>query len=417
MNAPNTPESAPVALCPIPRKPIKGVAGVFLYILLGVAVAMTGVGISTLFTGSETLVHIIEFVSLAVDVLLLVYLWFTTRTAKATVPLLLAAGAFTAYLTASLIPTTVLLCIVFAVGEGATLLATLPKKQAWIFPLIPLLAYAVAAAVSRSLLAALTVLIPLLPMLVLAWGTRNSAAKEDGLTRVGVLCATSLALLLSFLVAVLAYLYCQLGTLNLTVIGELVEAYRTAYVDAILAIPLPEGTTEEMKELLSPKNVENLVNSMINLLPALTVITVNVTVAVAQLISHASLRAFGFEASITDRVRTFRMSLISCLVFIVSYFIVILSGSEESTLASTVATNVYLILLPGLALAGLLRVTVWLAKKREGGGCLFFLIFLLPVLLFLAPLVLAIVEVIGHIFVSITSRIKPPDDSDPSPFD
>ena len=200
-------------------------------------------------------------------------------------------------------------------------------------------------------------------------------------------------------------------------IQELVEVYRTAYVEAILAIPLPEGTTEEMKELFAPKSVENLVNSVINLFPALTVITVNLTVAVAQLISHASLRAFGFEESITDRVRTFRMSLISCLIFTASYFIVIFSGAEESTLASTVATNVYLILLPGLALAGLLRITVWLTQKREGGGCLFFLVFLLPLLLFLAPLVLAIAEVIGHVFTSITSRIKPPDDSDPSPFD
>ena len=84
------------------------------------------------------------------------------------------------------------------------------------------------------------------------------------------------------------------------------------------------------------------------------------------------------------------------------------------------AQNVYIILMPGLALAGMIRITASLTRKGPGGaGCLFFLVFLIPCLLIFAPFVLAAFEVIGHIFTSITEAIKPDDDNsgdNDSPF-
>lgn len=411
MNAPNSPESASPALCPIARRSLPRTAGIILCILLGLSSAMIGLGLSALFAPTMRLATATEIISLVVSLLQLVYLWRVCRSGKGILPLLILAGGLCAYLSMSLIPGAVMLSIIFTVGEGATLIATIPKNKVWVLPLIPILAYAAVAALTWDLAYAVTVLLPVPPVLAMAFGTRDSAAKEDGLTRVGVICLASLSLLLSLLGAVLLFVYRGFGTLDLL---KWLEAYRLAYVDLLLAIPLPEGVSPEIAALFTPESLENLVNTVFNLLPAVIVITANLLTAVAQMVTQSSLRAFGFEESVTDRVRTFKMSLISCLVFTVSYFIVMFSDTSAPTLASVVATNIYLILLPGLALAGLLRIAVWIARKREGGGCLFFLVFLLPVLLLIAPLVLAIVEVIGHVYTSITSRIKPPDDF---PFD
>ncbi|MBQ9151627.1 MAG: hypothetical protein IJX72_05195, partial [Clostridia bacterium] len=178
-----------------------------------------------------------------------------------------------------------------------------------------------------------------------------------------------------------------------------------------------EEALEEFKRLFSYSTVSNLVNSTFNILPAAAVVAVNLIAAAVQLIQHAALHTFGFGASITNRVKAFRMSLVSCVVFLVAYLVAFLEafmeGTSTSTLTGTVAQNIYIILMPGLALAGLLRVTGSLVKKGPRGmGCLFYLVILLPCLMLFAPFVFAAFEVIGHIFSAIISAIKPPDDGD-----
>ena len=69
-----------------------------------------------------------------------------------------------------------------------------------------------------------------------------------------------------------------------------------------------------------------------------------------------------------------------------------------------------------LALAGMLRITAGLVRKgTRGMGCLFFLVILLPCLFLFAPIVFAAFEVIGHVFESILTVIKSPDDDDDFP--
>ena len=415
--APKNPPS-PAPLCPSPRSGMQGASGVILHILLALAVTVVGVGISAMRTTSAAEVRIAEGVSAAAALLLAVYLWRVTRTAKAVIPVLILVGAFLAYLTNSLIPTGVLVGLIFSISQGSFLLAIQPKsKLAWI-PVIPMVAYAATLALSQDPIGSIAVLIPFPPMLVLAWGTRNSAERENGLTRVGVLCATSLALGLSLGAMILLSAYRQLGTLAPSAIADAVETYRAALIQQITSVEIPteglnEEALEEMKEMLSYANVSNAVNSTFNMLPALAVVAVNLISAVVQLVQHASLRAFHFGDSITDRVRIFRMSLISCIVFLIAYLIAMTEGTEASTMAGTVALNVYIILMPGLALAGMLRIVGSLARKgARQMGCLFYLVILIPCLFLFAPFVLAAFEVIGHIFEAITSAIKPPDDDE-----
>lgn len=419
-----TPDSkarpTPAPLCPIHRSGMPGMSGIILHIFVAIATAMVGIGICAMRTTSPAEVQIAEGVSVAVMLLLAVYLWRVTRTAKGILPLLICVGIFLSYLTNSAIPAAVLSGLLFAVGEGSVLLAVQPKNRLTWFPMIAIAAYAVTTLVSRDLLGSLAALIPFPPMVVLALATRHSAGKEDGLTRVGVICVTSLTLGVSLGAMILFSVYRLLGTLEPSALMEALDAARHSLVERITSAEIPEGlkeeTVAELKEMLTYANAENTVNSVFNLLPALFVVAVNLMTTVAQSIQHASLHAFGFEKSITTRVKAFRMSLISCLVFFVAYVVALLEGTATSTLAGTVAQNIYIILMPGLALAGMLRITAGLVRKgTRGMGCLFFLVILIPCLFLFAPIVFAAFEVIGHVFESILTVIKSPDDDDDFP--
>lgn len=416
-----TPDSkahpTPAPLCPIDRSGMPGTSGIILHIFVAIAAAMVGIGICAMRTTSTAEVQIAEGVSIAVMLILAVYLWRVSRSAKGVFPLLVCACIFLAYLTGSAIPSAVLASFLFAVGDGSVLLAVQPKNRLTWFPLIPMAAYAVTALVSRDLAGSLASLVPFPPMLVLALATRSSAGREDGLTRVGVICATSLTMGVSLGAMILLSVYRLLGTLEPAALLEAVEAARLSLIESISSAEIPEGLNEEtlaeVKEMLSYANVENMVNSAFNLIPAFFVIAVNLMATVAQSLQHASLRAFGFEKSVSARVTVFRMSLISCLVFFVAYVVALLEGTVTSTLAGTVAQNVYIILMPGLALAGMLRITSGLVRKgARGMGCLFFLVILIPCLFLFAPFLFAAFEVIGHIFEVITSALKPPNDDD-----
>ncbi len=410
MNQTTSQGAAPAPLVPIPRAGLRGASGVILYILLALASATVGIGIAAMRTTVSWEVTVAEVLSGTSMVLLLLHMWRISRRAKGVVPMLILVAVFLAYLTDSLIPSGVLIALIFAVAEGSLAVAIMSQTQAALFPLIPLIAYGATLLISRDPLGSVAALVPFPAIPVLAFGTRQSAAKEDGLTRVGVICATSLALGLSLGGMIVLSLYRQLGSLETTVLTEALDAFRESTVDAILAVDMPD----ELREILTREYAENVVNSFINMFPGFAVVAINLISVTAQLILHAGLVSFGCGSSLSDRVRVFRMSLISCIVFVVAYIVALSSGTESSTLAGTIATNIYLILLPGLAFAGLLRIMASVTRRGvQGMGCMFYLIIFIPILFFIAPFALAVVEVIGHIASLITSRLKPPEDDNP----
>ena len=417
----STPKASPAPLCPIPRRDLQGVAAPILYICLLLSSLLVGVGVTQFNPPAEsTTTSLPEILSVAAILLLVIYLWRVTRTAKGAVPLLVLLGVFLTFYTGSILPAGVLCGLVFTVSEGSFLIAVQSKGKLAAIPIIPLLAYGITAALSMDFVASLTVLIPWPAAWALAMSTRRSAASESGPNRVGVICTTSLVLGLTAAAFLALALYQGLGTLEPAVLMEAVEELRGELIMGIHTQPLPEGLTPELaeqwKELLEYANVENTVNSLFNLLPAICTVTVFIFVTICQSVQHATLRAFGLRECVSDRVRAFEMSLISCVLFLVAYLATMGESKAVSSLMGTIAQNVVVILLPGLALAGLLRLTGNLARKgKQNMGCLFSLIILAFCLLFVAPYVLAAVEVIGHIFQSITSRLKFEDDSD-DPF-
>ena len=413
-----TENGAQAPLSPILRSGIPGFPGILLGLLLTLSCTMIGVSLCALLPAvgfSEAPVRILAIATL---VLLTLYTWRLTRTIRPIIITLILVGAAMLYLTGSVVLTAAYASLLFTIGEGSLLLAVITRKQMALIPLIPLVAYAATLVLTSDPLGAATVLIPFPPMMALAFGTRRSADREDGPTRVGVICITSLALGASLVAAVAVAVYHHLGTLDPTALLEALDSFRELLIQRITSAEIPDGlpaeTVAELEKMLTYSSAKNVVDSVFNLLPALFVVMVNLLSAAAQALQHAALRTFGFGDSITLRVRVFRMSLISCVVFLVAYLVALLENGDTSTLAGTVAQNVYTILLPGLAMAGMLRIMMSLARKGPRGlGCLFYLLLLLPLLLIFAPFLLAAVEVIGHIVSAIAAAFKDPEDEDP----
>ena len=416
----STPKATPAPLCPVPRNGLQGSAAPVLYVCLLLSSLLVGLGV-TFFdpTAEAAALGVPEILSAAAILLLVIHLWRVTRTAKGALPLLVVLGVFLTMYTQSIYPAGVLCGLVFTISEGSLLIAVQPKSKLVALPIIPLLAYGITALLSMNFLDSLVVLLPWPAAWALATGTRRSAESEEGPNRVGVICSASLALGLTTAVLLAISLYQSLGTLEPSALAETMDALREEIILAIHTQPLPEGLTPEMtqawREQLEYANVENQVNTIFNVLPAICTVTVLIFITICQSIQHAALRAFGMGECITPRVKAFEMSLISCVVFPIAYLFALVDSGAVSSLAGTVALNVAIILMPGLALAGLLRLTRGLARKgARGMGCLFYLIISAFCLLFVAPYVLAAVEVIGHVYEAITAKLRfDEDDNDP----
>ena len=414
----STPKATPAALCPIPRRGINGSAGVILHLFLLLSTLLVGVGVTHFQPAEEIVLTLPEGLTAAALFLLVIHLWRVSRTAKGTVPLLVLTGAFLTFYTHSLLLAGILCGLVFTVSEGSLLIAVQPKSRWAVIPLIPLLGYGITLLLSRDPVASLSVLLPWPAAWALANGTRRSAASEEGPNRVGVICGTALAFGLTAAVLFAVSLLQALGTLHPDVLLESFDTFRLEFINALHTQPMPEGLTPELvemwKEMHTYANVENKVNDIFNLLPAVCVVTALIFATLCQSVQHAALRTFGLEECVTDRVKAFEMSLLSCVVFFLACLPVFLDRGTTSTFLGTAARNIYVILLPGLALAGLLRLTRSLSKKGPRAmGCLFYLIILGFCMLFFAPYVLAAIEVIGHIYTAVTDKLKFDEDGDP----
>ncbi len=410
---PPAPEKAP--LVPIARTGLPTAPSVILHILIALSAAMLpacAVGMIANPGESASLLFGIEIAAAVLSFLQIAYLWRACRRARGLIPIIAVFGVFSYLATASFIPLSMGLSLLFAVGLGSVLLAVSPRKALVWFPLVPMGAFALSLAVTRDPLTALVCLTPFPAAIALAQGTRTAAAREDGLSRVGVICLTSLALGASVAAVAAVLFYRALGTLEISAILEWLDKGRTLLTDTLVSMELtiPSATGEEIP--VDAAYAENLVNQAFNLIPALAVVSINILSTLSQMIQHAALSAFGYGESVSDRVRLFAMSAISGAVFLIGYVTVWISGTDASTLVGTVAENVVLILQPGLALCGLLRFMAFLTARRGRGGCGCLLFIILPILLFSAPVVLAFYEAISLTVGRLISRLKPPRDPD-----
>lgn len=404
---------APSTPVPIPRTGISRVPSILLHLLLCLTAVMIPLGVASVYGAARIPALAVETISIILIVLMAMYFIRTGKlsgkTSRGLLPVLGFITIFFVYMTQSAILATIGLSLIFFIGEGGVLLATQTKKDAVWLPLIPLAALGLSLAVCRGCDVALLCLLPLPATVAMAFGTRSSAAKDTGLTRVGVICLTSFCLGVTVVGFGAWFLYKALGTLEISAIQNLLDGIRLEITDSILNLHLEaNGETlypfEGHEELIT-----DAVNVTFNILPALGVVIINVISALSQMVTLSGLVAFGFASSVTQRVKEFRISTVSSFVFLAAWVVSLVANAEGSTVVGTVAENFTVILLPGMGLAGTLRLIRTLARKGCAPGCLIFLI--LPVLFFISVNVIFILagyEAIAAVFGPLVAKLRPP---------
>ena len=405
------------SLVPIPRSGITGAPGVIIHVLLALAGAMIPIGIDSLRYAPVLSEDVLDVISLCMILILGFSLLRTCSSVRGFVPLVLVSGVFLIIAGLPLPIVALLLSFLYVMGVGGLLLSVLSRQQAPFFPLILLGAYAISLVVCRDAAFALLCLLPYPAAAALALGTRSSASRADGLTRIGVICATSLVLGLSITLAAYVALDRMLDGLTLASLHDWIEGIRASMISMLVSLKdaLPEGAVTTAP--LDTETVTNVVNAAFNILPGTIIVLLNVTVTLSQLILHAGLTTFGHGSSITERVRVFRMSIVSAVIFLLGYIVALVaSGGGSSTLVGVVAENLVTILQPGLALCGLLRLVAGFGRRVASGrgGCIVFLL-IIPCLFLSVPVVLAIYESISSVIAPILARKKKPEDPDRQP--
>lgn len=365
---------------------------------------------------------VMELVSSILCVLILFCVFRTRHSQRWVFPLLLLGGGLLFFLTGSLLMPALLLSLLAAIGFSALLLAVSEKQVAVWLAFIPLFAYGLSLALCRDPLLSLVALLPFPAAAALAFGTRAAAEREDAPGRVGIICLTSLALGLCVLGLCALLLGRRLGTLSPAHLSAWLEELRTSMTNTLVEVmqSLSDALSETMGDqapsgiALTEAQARDIINSLINIFPGLAVAACNIAAALGQVLFHGSLTAFGYGSSVQGRVRLFRMSLMSGIVFLIAWGITLATtlANSDSTMAGTVAQNILLILQPGLILVGLLRLLARLARRA---GCLsFLLLFMIPMLLLYASPLLAAYAAIASILDAIFSKVRPPQDNGPT---
>ncbi|MBE6585603.1 MAG: hypothetical protein E7645_03650 [Ruminococcaceae bacterium] len=419
----NKDKTPPLGVTPISREGIRGPLGIILAVLLIISALMLPLIVTALAGLSPLPPMLTEGLSLAALLLIILYFTYTAKASgkpsRGMTPLILFFTLITFYMTGSLTLPALAVSFVFCIGEGAVLYATAGSRQLPIALLIPAFSFGIAWLLFGEAHLALLTLLPFPAALTLALGTRSSAQSTTGLTRVGVICATSLALSLTLTALALWLTYLSLGSLELSVLSQKIAEFRESLTQILTNISITYG--DKVLKPLEGKEAEvaNIVNGMINTMPGTLVALINILVAISQMITLSGLHVYGFGKSVTGRVRDFRISAVSAFVFLASWIVALVAVGENgaSTIAGTVAENIITILTPGLALAGILRLVRYMAKRGIRPGC--FIILLAPLLGLVAylPGILALSEALILVFSPLRAKIKPaaPEKKDPPP--
>ncbi|MBQ8005732.1 MAG: hypothetical protein IJ303_05420, partial [Clostridia bacterium] len=179
--------------------------------------------------------------------------------------------------------------------------------------------------------------------------------------------------------------------IGLSHITATIDSARAAFIEAM------QTTSAKLSEIygndISGMDIELAVNSVFNLLPAI-ICTMFMTVAFfSQLSLLALCRICGLYHKLEKKDTEFSLSVITALVFAVSYLMsIILSSGDSAALA--VFDNLGMMLQPALAVVGLMSVL----PKREGNmlrvGC-FPLVAVLLLLTFAPAIAFVLLSVMG----------------------
>lgn len=281
------------------------------------------------------------------------------------------------------------------IGTVAAAAAAIRGKRYFILLALPA-AYGICLAVSGDPIASLGALVFSPPALVLGILLRKNAKNGT------MIASTAGCFLLLPAVALVAVAYQETGTVSLTFFTDYIMAFRDALIPE-MSVMFEELGVPDAEELLLQS-----FNAVIRLLPAICIITCELLAYLAVLLGTA-LADTDKEDPLPAHSRAFRMETVSAVIFLVALVLSLLLQGMSGTAGVLwiSAQNLYLILMPGLALQQLL---LFIAKFRAGRIGIFLPLLLIIFAGALLPVLLALMGAFHLIHASRAERKGNGDD-------
>ncbi len=272
-----------------------------------------------------------------------------------------------------------LLCSpITVIGVGAFLVKT--TRSPYLLGIVPA-AYLMALLIGNRPIAALLSLIFFPAAYILAIGFSGKAG------RMAMICRISVSLAAISAVVLIVWLSIKNGRFDLALVPQAVDNLFEALVDlctnwfADMANVYLENGVDITTAGITAADARLYAVALFGIIPALAIVALNAVSFVAYQLTLSLFGLSGQKSYLTPETVSFSMSWISAVVFILAYFVMLISNLSSAENIGLVAENLYLILLPGLVLTG---VMIALGKGSDGRRHTFRIFFMIG-LVFLSP--------------------------------
>ncbi len=294
-----------------------------------------------------------------------------------------------------------LLCSpITVVGVGAFLLKT--TRSPYLIGLVPV-SYALALSLGGRPVAALLSLIFFPAAYILAVGFTG---KSD---RVSLLCRISVSLAAVGALVFVVWIMLKYGRFEFSLISETVNGLLDTMINffteqyAEAAKIYAERGIDISMLAVTPADARLYAVALFGIIPALAILAINAVSFTAYQLAISLFSKSGQRDCLSPAKVSFSMSWISAMFFIVAYFVMVMANLSGNENVSLIAENLYLILLPGLMLTGVL---IALGKGSDGRRHTFRIVFMIILMFFSPNLALAYAAFSGcwEIFKNALSR-------------
>lgn len=281
-----------------------------------------------------------------------------------------------------------LLCVIAIAGLGGFALNA-------VHPLLlvasPILSYLLAFLVTRDPMGALWVLWPI-PVALAA-----GLALRQRLSRTATVAAIATVLLLLLGVTAAISLYTNGITLSSTLLSEIIAEIKSTAT----ALLLEQGAALELT--LNESEIALLVSSSLRLIPAVILVIAEILSYLTGLIMVSCYAAHFPMHPLPEKCKTFRMSETSAILFLLTFLLSLFPVGRSDVMGILLisALNLFVILQPGLAVCGILRLLSSFRQRRSLP-----IIFLFIIVIWFSSVLPTALAFIGAVSILRTARIE-----------
>lgn len=233
----------------------------------------------------------------------------------------------------------------------------------------------------------------LFSLLPFVFGLALALAMKKGMNRTGAIVTSALSGGIFVLMILVGSVYLAGGVINVEVLLSLVDQLREGmheYLDAQLLM-IKENLPQTDVSGIDPSA---LANGIINLLPATIVLYFSIAAFFTNLSLLALLKIYDLYHKTELHDREFKVSVVTALVFAISY---LLAAFLADSPALAVLDNLYMILMPPMAVAGLMYCLPGRAGNAVKVGC-FPLVISVPLIFILPGIGIFLFALFGTVF-------------------